>query len=118
MAESKRGAGQLDQLVAFDERAPVDDGYGNTISGDFVEKFKQRAGYTFVRGDERVDAGAVASQMNLIIRTRNSPQARTITAAWQARDARKGTIFNIKTVTTDNTREFLELYCEQGVATG
>lgn len=114
----ERGAGQLHDLVAFDERAAVDDGYGNTISGNFVEQFQQHAAFVYLRGDERVDAAAVASQMPVVIRTRNSTQAHAVTAAWQARDVRKGTIFNIKTITTDNTREFLELLCEQGVAPG
>jgi head-tail adaptor len=114
----EQGAAQLIQLVAFDERVPIDDGYGNTVSGPFVERFQQRAAFIYMRGNERVDAAAQASQIPLIIRTRNSVQARTINNDWQARDVRTGTAYNIKTITTDNSREFLELLCESGVATG
>lgn len=114
----KRGAGPLQELVAFDERTAVDDGYGNTVSGDFVERFKQHAGYTYLRGDETVDAARLASRQPMVIRTRNSTQARVVTTAWQARDARKGTLFNIRTITTDDSREFLEMLVESGGATG
>lgn len=118
---TQKGAGQLIQLVAFDERVPIDDGYGNTVSGPFVERFQQRAAYVYMRiahGDEVVDAAAQASQVPLIIRTRNSDQARQVNNTWQARDVHTGMAFNIKTITTDNSREFLELFCESGVATG
>lgn len=115
---TKSGAGKLIELIAFDEREVVDDGYGNLVSGDFVERFKQRAGYTFLRGAEVVDAAAQASTVPLIITTRKSVQADAVTTAWQARDARKGTLFNIKTINTDSSREFLELLVESGVATG
>jgi head-tail adaptor len=115
----KRGAGQLQEMVAFAKRAAVDDGYGNTISGDFADQFQQAASFVYLRGsDEGVEAGGIASQLQLILRIRNSEQARLITAAWQARDTRKGTVFNIKTVTTDPSREFLELLCESGIAPG
>lgn len=114
----KRGAGQLQERVAFDERTALDDGYGNTVSGDFVERFQQAAGYTYLRGDEAVDAARLASRQPIVIRTRNSVQARAVTPAWQARDVRKGTLFNIRTITTDDSREFLEMLVESGVATG
>lgn len=115
---SKKGAGQLIQLVAFAKRAVVDDGYGNLVSGDWQEQFQQRAAFVYMRGAEVSEAAAESSVQPLIVRTRNSDQARTITTAWQARDVRTGTAYNIKTITTDNSREFLELLCESGVATG
>lgn len=115
---TKSGAGKLIELIAFDERAVVDDGYGNLIAGDFVEQFRQRAAFTYLRGNEGVDAAAQASAVPVIITIRNSEQARAINTAWQARDVRKGTLFNIKTIPTQSAREMLELLCESGVATG
>lgn len=117
MPPTKRGAGQLHELVAFDQRAMVDDGYGNTVAGDFVEQFRQHAGYTMLRGDESVEAARLTGHQPLILRTRNSVQAGAVTPAWQARDVRKGTLFNIRTITPDTSREFLEMLVESGGAT-
>lgn len=118
MAQGPKGAGQLRELVAFDERSPVDDGYGNTVSGPFVEQFQQRAGFTFLRGNEAVEASRLEGRQPIIIRTRNSPQARKVTTDWQARDVRKGVAYNIETITTDTTLEWLEILARSGVATG
>lgn len=118
MARSPKGAGQLIERIAFDQRSVVDDGYGNTVSGPFVEQFQQRAGYIYLRGNEAVEASRLEGRQPLILRTRNSPQAQQVTTDWQARDVRKGTLFNIQTITTDNTREWLEMLVESGVATG
>lgn len=113
-----KGAGPLQELVAFDQRQAVDDGYGNTVAGDFEEQFQQHAAFIAMRGDERPEASGLASQANVIMHIRNSEQARRITAAWQARDTRRGTVFNIKTTTIDPSRAYIDLLCEYGVAPG
>lgn len=118
MPRSPAGAGALIDLIAFDERTAVDDGYGNTVSGPFVEQFQQRGGFIMLRGGEGIEAARLEGRQPAILRTRNSPQAQRITTDWQARDVRKGTLFNIETVTTDNTREWLEMLVQSGVATG
>lgn len=117
MAE-KEGAGPLNELVAFDRRAPVDDGYGNLVAGDFVEQFQRHAAFVYMRGSETVTAARLQSRQPLIIRIRADTEATAITADWQARDVRKGTVFNIRTVTTDPSRAWIDMLAETGVATG
>lgn len=114
----RKGAGQLVELVAFEKRAVVDDGYGNESAGDFVEEFRQRAAFVFLRGSETVMAARLDSRQPAILRTRNSAQAGLVTTDWRVRDVRKGTVFNIRTITNDNSREMLELLVESGVASG
>ena len=115
---SPRGGGPLVQLVAFDKRQPADDGYGNTIAGPFVEQFQQRAVYIYLRGSEPVTATRLESRQALIVRIRNSAQSRQVGEDWQARDVHAGTLFNIRTITLDNSRAYLDLLVECGVATG
>ena len=114
----REGAGQLIELVAFDQRASVDDGYGNKVAGDFMEQFQRRAAFVFMRGSEPVTAARLQSRQPMILKIRADSEAEAITADWQARDVRKGTVFNIRTVTKDNSRAWIEMLVESGVATG
>jgi len=114
----REGAGPLVELVAFDKRAPVDDGYGNTVAGDFVEQFQRQAAFIYMRGSEPVTAARLQSRQPLVIRIRNDREAGSITADWQARDVRKGTLFNLRTITVDPSRAWIEILAEYGVATG
>ena len=114
----REGAGQLIELVAFDKRAPVDDGYGNQVAGDFVEQFQRRAAFILMRGSEPVTAARLQSRQPLIVRIRADAEGEQITSDWQCRDVRKGTLFNIRTVTRDPSREWIEMLVEFGVATG
>jgi SPP1 family predicted phage head-tail adaptor len=115
---AKIGAGQLIELVAFDKRAVVDDGYGNPISGDWQEQFQRRAKFVHVRGSETVMAARLESRSTIIIEIRVSDEALQIGTDWQARDVRRGTAFNIREISEDKGRAYLDLVCEANVATG
>lgn len=118
MAQSPRGAGPLIELVAFDKRDAVDDGYGNTVAGPFVEQFRLHAAFIDLRGSETVMAARLQSRATKVVRVRASDQARQIGEDWQARDVRRGTEFNIRTITNDVSRAYIDLLVEYGVATG
>lgn len=118
MPDSKTSAGQLNDLVAFDKRAQIDDGYGNTVSGDFVEQFQQHAAFIVMKGTEGIEASRLEGRQPFILRTRYSVQAAQITTDWQARDVRRGSAFNIRTVTMNPSRSMLEMVVDTGVATG
>lgn len=114
MAE-KLGAGDLYHRVAFDRRAEVDDGMGNTQS-EWVEQFQCRAAYRHLRGGESVMAGRLEGKHTQIITVRASSQTRTITSDWRVRDARSGGAFAIRDVTHETDRQWISLLVERGVA--
>jgi len=115
MARMPTGAGPLRELVAFDKRVPADDGYGNTVAA-WAEQFQAAAAFVFVRGSETVMAGRLEGRQSLIVRIRQSATAREVTPEWQARDVRRGTLFNIRSI--DAERAMLDMLVETGVATG
>lgn len=110
-------AGGLDQRFRFEKREEADDGYGNTVTGDWLPQFTVWAGRKYLRGGESVIADRLQARQPAILRIRNSSQARQITAEWRAVDDRTGTVFAIRenpTVTDD--RAYLEMLVESGVA--
>jgi SPP1 family predicted phage head-tail adaptor len=109
-------ANDLTERVAFDLRAEVDDGYGNTQS-DWVERFQCRAAYRHLRGGESVMAGRLEGKHTQIITVRSSSQTRQIDTDWRVRDTRTGQEFNIRDVTHETDRQWISLLVERGVAT-
>ena len=108
-------AGDLHYRVAFDRRAEIDDGHGNTRSG-WQEQFQCRAAYRHLRGGESVMAGRLAGRHAQIITVRASSQTRQIGTDWRVRDARTGEEFNIRDVTHETDRQWISLLVERGVA--
>lgn len=108
-------ANDLFYRVAFDRRAEVEDGHGNTVS-DWVEEFQCRAAYRHLRGGESVMAGRLEGKHTQIIAVRASSQTRQITADWRVRDARSGNTFAIRDVTHETDRQWISLLVERGVA--
>lgn len=111
------GAGDLYERVAFDQRAEVDDGHGNTVAG-FVERFQCRAGYKHLRGGETVLASRLAGRHVQVIRVRASSLTRQVTTDWRIRDQRTNAAFNIRDVTLDMSRAWIDFLVESGVASG
>ena len=109
------GAGDLYYRVAFDKRAEVEDGYGNTVS-NWVEQFQCRAAYRHLRGGESVMASRLQGRHTQVIIVRASLQTRQITTDWRVRDARTGDEFNIRDVTVETDRMWISFLCERGVA--
>lgn len=123
-----RGAGQLFENVAFDERANASDGEGNT-EGEFVQQFECRAGFTFLRGGETVIAGRLEGRQPVVVRVRRSSNTLRIEPDWQMRDLRSGewlggsgaeywsgTCYAVRSVIPTDDRLFLDITVESGVA--
>jgi len=106
------------ELVAFDKRGDVDDGYGNTVTGDWTEQFRERAEFVFIRGSEAVIAGRLESTESFVMRIYSNARTRTIKPDWQARDVRRGESYNVLTIEEDKSRAVLDLWITSNVATG
>lgn len=116
MATKNSGAGQLYQRVAFEKKGTASDGYGGTVTG-WAEQFQCRAGYTHLRGGESVMAARLEGTHSIVIRVRASSNTRVVTTDWRVRDARTGTIYNIRDITAGDDRAFLDVLVQSGVAT-
>ena len=112
-------AGKRQSLIAFERRAPVDDGYGNTVSGDFVPVFEQYAEINFLKGGEAVMASRLESRAPAIISVlADDPRMPDVTADWRIRIVETGVLFNIRQITKTPNRAYYEILGETGVNPG
>lgn len=117
MALKKRDAGGMIDLYGFESREPVNDGYGNDISGPWTERFTQHAETSAVRaGTETVLADRLEGKQTVMLRIRNSLQARAVTTDWRAHDKRRDRYFNVRALALSPDRAFIEVLAEAGVA--
>lgn len=110
-----RGGGQLIELVAFDALDSVADGYGNRQQ-EFVEQFTDRAGFTWLRGGESVQAARLEGVQPLIVRVRVSEKTNRITPDWRMRDVRTSAVYAIRAITRSLDRGYLDVLVQSGVA--
>jgi hypothetical protein len=112
-------AGKRQSLIALEVRDPVDDGYGNQVSGEFAEKFQQYAEITYLKGGENVMASRLESHQPAVISVlADEPQMTTVTPDWRVREIDTGILFNVRTITRTPNRAYFEMLCETGVNPG
>ena len=109
-------AGSLNRRVAFDRRTEVDDGYGNTVSGDFTQQFECAAEFRPRGGSEAVVAARLEGRNVFGVYIRSSLQARQVTTDWRMRDVREGTVYAVRAVDSVTDRAWVYLTVESGVA--
>lgn len=109
-------AGDLFYRVHCQKRAAIDDGMGNTVSGDWETQFSVNAAYKHVRGREEVLAGRLEGVHPILITVRRTSQTVLITSDWKLVDARDGTEWAVRDVTHETDRAFITFLCASGVA--
>jgi head-tail adaptor len=107
-------SGNLYDLVAFDAPTVAPDGYGGTVFG-WTEQFVTQANIRFLRGGETVQAARLQGRQPVVVTIRNSTEARNVLPSWRMRDARAGTVYNVRSIVETDNRQFLELTAESGV---
>ncbi len=113
----RSGAGALSEIVAFESRAVIDDGYGNEVSGDWTERFKANARIQPIKGGESVIADRLQGTQPVVIRVRYEPQSLSANTDWRVRDLRAGVIYQIKSqANMDEKRRYIEFLAIAGVA--
>lgn len=115
MARTQRGAGQLIEKIAFDALSSVADGYGN-YQEEWVEQFSTRAGFTWLRGGESIQAARLEGNQPLVVRIRVSDDSNRIKPDWRMRDLRSGLVFAIRGVTRSLDRGYLDVLVQSGTA--
>ncbi|MCA0025474.1 MULTISPECIES: head-tail adaptor protein [unclassified Mesorhizobium] len=113
---SKPSAGSLRERVAFDAREAIDDDYGNTVAGDFSERFQCRAEFRSRGGSEAVVAARLEGRNIFGVYIRSSAQSRQITTDWRMRDVRRGIVYAIDAVDSVSDPAWVYLTVESGVA--
>lgn len=110
-------AGQLRYAIRFERRKDAPDGYGNTIS-TWQGEYECRADMTWLRGGENVLAARLQGVRTMALMIRDCVAARAITSDFRAVDKRTGDIFNIRSVSPNENRAYIDVLCETGVAHG
>jgi SPP1 family predicted phage head-tail adaptor len=109
-------AGELREKITFAERAAVSDG-GGGVEGDFSDQFTVAARIRPLKGGEEVLASRLQGTQPVIITVRYSLDTSQIAPDWRATDARKGTVYAIKSImNTDERRRYLDILATAGVA--
>jgi head-tail adaptor len=109
--------GEFTFRFRFEKRETLDDGYGNTVAGEWVLQFSRFAGLAYRRGGEGVIAGRLEGRQPAILMVRRDPDTRQITNDWRCIDDAEGRVFAIReNPTTTDDRHFLEMLVEAGVA--
>lgn len=110
------GAGDLRDRYRFDQRGL--DANSDPL-GEFVPGFTVAAQTTWLRGTEAVMSQRLEGKQPVILTIRDSTQARTITSAFRAVNARDATkIFNISAVSPAKEPGFLDVLAVAGGAAG
>lgn len=106
--------GDLREVVELQNYVEVDDGYGGVIQ-TWETEITAPARIRTLKGGETVIAGRLAGTQTLVITVRYQPDMEDVTPAWRARNARSGTMYNIRSVTVDERKAFVDLLVEAGV---
>lgn len=114
---AKFGAGQMKDLMSFQSREAVNDGYGGRVAGEFVERFQDHAKLTNLRGGETVTAARLDSKNVCLMQVRSSQQMATVTNDWRVVDVRRNVEYNIREIHQDRSTAIYEMMIETGVAT-
>jgi len=112
-------AGELRERIGFFRPVQADDGYGTPTSGfadlpDFVVSANVKPKL----GGESIQAARLAGKSYLNVTVRAATITRAVTRDWKARDMRAGVDYNIRgIIDPDGKRQWIEMLCEEGVAT-
>lgn len=110
-------AGDLRESIHLQVRSEIDDGFGNVTSGPFETVHTMPARIRVLKGSETVIAGRLAGTQTAVLTVRSQPAMTTIDTSWRAVDARRGTVFNIRSITPSERGDYFDILCQSGVAT-
>lgn len=92
MPQNNRRPGALRELLNFQQRSFVDDGWGNlSPTGPFATQFTVHGSLTPRTGTEAVTAARLEGRQPYVLTIRYSAAARGVTPAWRVVDSRDDT---------------------------
>lgn len=108
-------SGELRERIAFHEISEADSSYGIS-AGEYAEQFRRAARIRPLVGGEPVIAERLQGVQPVVIKVRSDSETRDVTTAWKIIDVRSLASYNIRAVTPDEKRRYIEFLCEKGVA--
>lgn len=114
MAQLPKSSAECRELVRFERRVEIDDGYGNMVGG-WEAAFTRRAKMHPLMGSETVIAVRLQGVQPVLIFVRFDAETLTITSDWRAIDVRNGQSFSLKSVADmERQRRWITLMAEAG----
>lgn len=112
-------AGNLRSKLHFQRRGQSDDGFGNTVTGEFETGFTDAAEIIPRMGSEAVMSSRLQGVQPFTVRVRSSTQTRELDATWRAIDARIGAVYSIVSPPTnlDQKNAYIEILATTGAQT-
>lgn len=109
-------AAKLRARLHFQRRAEGDDGFGNTVTGDFATVFTDAAEVIPRMGSEAVMSARLQGLQPVTIRVRSHTATRAIDATWRAVDARSGAVYAITSppVNVDQKNQYIDMLATVG----
>ena len=115
-------AGALRELLHFQKRGDLDNGWGDITpgAGDWETQFTANAAMRPLRGSEAVMADRLGGVQPYVVTIRQHSAALAVTAAWRVVDARSDRTFAIVSplADPDGRNAWLEFLVREGVADG
>ena len=114
-------AGELRELLDFQQRGTGDDGFGNQIpgAGPWATTFTTAGAVKILKGTETVMAGRLAGKQTLLITVRWQPSLAPLqnAAATTVRivDKRTGIKYRIISVEPDARKQWVQILAEKGI---
>lgn len=105
-------ASDLREVIDLQAFTEVPDEWGGTKL-EFGTVFTAPARIRTLKAGETVMAGRLAGTATLILTIRWQPAAADITPAWKAVNTRSGAIYEIKAVTTDERKAWVDILVEE-----
>lgn len=105
------------ESLVFDQPKIEADGYGGQETTWTTGVYACRGHFRYLRGSEPVIAARLSGVQPVVVTIRNCAASRAITPDWRMRDARRGTIYNIRTAIPSDDRLWIEITAESGVST-
>lgn len=108
--------GDLREVIEIQDFVEVDDGYGG-VTQEWQTAITTPARLRTLKAGETVMAGRLAGTATLVATLRYQPELDDVTPAQRAKNGRSGVMYNIRAVTIDERRAFVDLLLESGVPT-
>jgi head-tail adaptor len=109
-------AGELRNRFEFQQREAVSDGMGNT-RGAWRARYECAGRRQMLRGGEQVMGARLEGRQPAVITIRANRMARQITTDWRARDIHSEELWNVRSISPSEKRDYLDIIVEKGVAT-
>lgn len=106
-------AGDLREVLNIQNYIEIDDGYGGIIS-EWQTAFVAPARIRTLKGGETVIASRLTGTQTLVATIRYQPEIENAGPDWRAKNGRSETVYDIKSITIDERKAFVDILMETG----